>query len=229
MQVSSRYIIAFLLLLLLIQEAHELSHFFTGLLVGGCGGTRYFLYWLLCETGPTGAVVITAFAGPFINYLFMWIGYALLRKPASMQQKSWGFTFIMAALPLARIQAIVFRGGDEILAFHKMSDPGPPFKGFAVIMGSLLILLLTLPPLWKAFKSTVNLKNRWLLFISFLLGPLLFDIALQQLVMKTGLKTALLLSPGLFGIPSWLAVVDFVLLLSFMLIRKRISSLFRQA
>lgn len=226
MKMHLRYIIAFLLLMLLIQEAHEITHMLTDGALHGCGGTRYFLFWDLCTTGPTTEVVITALAGPFMNYLFMWMGYSLLSNSATAVQKSWGFTFIMAALPLSRLQSLVLRGGDELLSFRKIMDPNPPFKGAPVIMGSLLILLLTVPPLWRAYKNAGNYKL--LVFAGFFILPYIFTALLQKAIMNTGIKTGLLNAPTGWSALTWLVLLDLVLLLLFVITRKSIATLFGQ-
>ncbi len=227
MHPTLRYLIAFLLLMLLMQEAHEIAHLLTDKLVGGCGGTRYFMYLDLCEASSTAKVITTALAGPFITYLFMWIGYFMLAGNPSLRQKSWGFTLIMAAVPLSRMQSLVLRGGDELLSFRRMLEPNPPFKGAAMIVGSLLILLATVPPLWRAFKNTGH-KNRILTFAAFLILPYIIVDVLQKLLLKPGMKVTLLESPLGSQSLTWLVLIDIALLVFFVLTYRSIAALFRQ-
>lgn len=227
MQLTIRYIIAFFLLMLLVQEAHEVAHLLADKIVGGCGGTRYFLYWDLCEAAPLKQVVTTALAGPFLTYLFMWIGFFMLGNNPSAVQKSWGFTLIMGSVPLLRMQSLVLRGGDELLSFRKIMEPGAPFKGAAMISGSLLILLMTVPPLWRAFKNAGN-KKRLLVFAAFFILPYVVVMLFQKIFLAPAMKATLLREPlGWTGL-NWLVIVDIVLLIFFAITWRSIPALFRK-
>lgn len=225
MQVTIRYSIAFLLLCLLVQEAHEIAHMTANKLLNGCGGVRYFLYWQLCDTGDKYSVVLTAFAGPLINFLFMWCGYKLLAKNTTVKEKSYGFTFIMATLPLQRLQAFVFRGSDEIIAVKKLMPPAEPFKGAAVLAGLMLILVLMAPPLYRAFKYLEG-KNKWFTILAFLFIPFFVGLIFQHLGANESIRAFLLSSPGVSQQPSWLALLDIVLLLLFIFVAKSVGNLF---
>jgi hypothetical protein len=225
MHITLRYIIAFLLLCLLVQEAHEIAHMLTDHFLNGCGGIRYFLYWVLCDTGNANKVAPTALAGPFVNFFFLWLGYGLLAKKTTVKQKSYGFTFIMATLPLQRLQAFVFRGSDEITAFKKMMSPAEPFKGAAFIAGLLLISLLLAPPLYRSFKYLEG-KNQWLTMLAFLILPFIISLAFQHLGGNETVKAFLLSSPGISFLPTWLGVLDILLLLLFIPVAKSIGNLF---
>jgi hypothetical protein len=225
MQISIRYIIAFILLCLLIQEAHEFAHKVANYLLNGCGGVRYFLYWQLCETGNPFKVARTALAGPFINFFFLWLGYGLLAENTTLQQKSYGFTFIMATLPLQRLQAFVFRGSDEITAFKKFMYPAEPFKGAALLAGLFLILLLVVPPLVRAFKYLKG-KNQWTVMLSFLIVPFIFGLACQHIGAIESLRSFLLSAAPVSFLSSWLDWFDILLLLLFIPFAKSIGKLF---
>ncbi len=225
MHITLRYITGFLLLCLLVQEAHEIAHMLADHLLNGCGGTRYFLYWQLCETGNAYKVARTALAGPFINFFFMWLGYGLLAKNTTVKQKSYGFTFIMATLPLQRLQAFVFRGSDEITAFKKFMSPAESFKGAALIAGLLLIAALLAPPLYRAFKYLEG-KNQWLTMLAFLCLPFIIGLWFQHIGANESVRTFLLSSPGISFLPSWLVVLDILLLLLFIPVAKSIGYLF---
>jgi hypothetical protein len=151
----------------------------------------------------------------------------LLANSTTAKQKSYGFTFIMATLPLQRLQAFVFRGSDEITAFKKFIWPAEPFKGAAMMAGLLLIILLLTPPLYRVFKCLKG-KNQWLIMLAFLLLPFTAMILFQHIGANESVKTFLLSSTGISLLPSWLSVLDVFLLLLFIPFAKSIGNLFRK-
>jgi len=225
MHITLRYAIALLLLCIVVQEAHEIAHMLTDHLLQGCGGTRYFLYWQLCETGDAKKVAITALAGPFVNFILLFYGYVLLGKTKSRQQKSRGITIIMATLPLQRLQAFVFRGSDEITAFKKLMSPAEPFKGAALIAGLLLILLFLVPALYRAFKNLEG-KNQWLNMLALLVVPFIVALACQHFGAIASVRTFLLSPTHVLWTPSWLGILDVLLLLLYLMVAKNIDRLF---
>ena len=225
MQITFGYVVAVLLLSLLVQEAHECAHMLANDLLHICTNShRYFLYWQMCDTGSRWKLALLAFAGPTVNFFFMWMGYRLLERRSSPRQKSYGFSYILAAVPLQRLQAIIYRGSDEIFAFKKLLSPGEPFKGAAVLAGAMLIILLAGPPLYRAFTQIKDTKNGMLVLMAGLLLPFIFITLLQQIVFNTA--RALPASPaGMLWVSS-LFLIDLVLLLLFIPFRKSAGSLF---
>ena len=143
----------------------------------------------------------------------------------TLQQKGWGLSFIMATLPLQRLQAFVFRGSDEITAFKKLMLPAEPFKGAAVIAGLLLILLLLVPPLYRSFKYLKE-KNQLLTMLAFLVLPFIAGLTFQHLGANESVRAFLLSSPDISILSSWLAVLDVLLLLLFIPVAKSMGNLF---
>lgn len=223
MKITLRYSIAFLLLCLLLQEVHEIAHMLVDRLTVNCG-TRFFLYWKLCEEGSNIQVAMVAFAGPIVNFILLIAGYKLLAKQSSAVQKSWGFSLVMATLPLQRLQAFVFRGSDEILGFKKLMLPTEPFKGAGLIAGLVLILLFIVPALCRVY-SNIKTKNSWLILIVFLVIPFFVAYAAQQSLAFESARRMLLSSPASF-LPSWLLLLDIFLLLLFIPLRKNLGQLF---
>ncbi|MEP6748674.1 MAG: hypothetical protein ABJB86_13170 [Bacteroidota bacterium] len=224
MRITVSYITAFLLFCVVIQEAHEIAHMVAGKFLHGCGGARYFLYWQMCESGDAYTVARVALAGPFINFFFMWLGYGLLAKKTTHTQKSIGFTFIMATLPLQRLQAFIFRGSDEITAFKKFMSPAEPFKGAGLIAGLALITLLLLPPLYRSFKFLKD-KSQWVTLLSFLILPFIVTLLFQHIGANETVRAFLLSSPRPSFLPSWLTLLDLLLLLLFIPLAKNIGKL----
>jgi hypothetical protein len=223
MRITPRYSIAFLLLCLLLQELHEAAHLLADRLTINCG-TRYFLYWQTCEQGNKYAVAAIAFAGPLTNFIFMSIGFLLLSKRSGTVQRSIGFSLVLACIPLQRLQALVYRGSDEITGFRKLMLPAEPFKGAAVIAGILLMLLFIVPSLYRAFPS-IRTKGRWVVMGVFLIIPFLVSYSLQQLLAGEHAREMLLSAPTGF-LPSRLVLLDIMLVILFIPFAKSIGQLF---
>ncbi len=223
MQLNFRYLIGFLLLSLLVQEAHEIAHMLLNGMLQVCSGTRYFLYWEMCDAANKTTFTALALVGPFVNFILMTIGFVFLSNGSSLAKKSIGFTLIMAANPLQRLQALIFRGSDEIAAFKKIFGPAEPIKGIAVIAGLLLTLVFVVPALFRAW-TTAKQKNAILVFLICLVLPYIFTIVMQSAFLKTSLKSTLLESSGLMGF-SWLVWMDIVLVLLFLPFAKNLKSL----
>ena len=223
MKLTLRYAIAFLLLCLLLQELHELAHLLVDRLSVHCG-TRYFLFWQMCEGATKYAAAAILFAGPAINYIMMAIGFLLLSQQSTNKQKSIGFCLILACNPLQRLQALVFRGSDEISAVRELLRPAEPFKGAAVIAGIAIMLVFVLPSLYRAFRN-INTGNRWLLMAGFLIIPFAVNYILQQLFAGEHSRQILVSKPASF-LPSWLVLIDLLLLACFLPLLKQIGQLF---
>jgi hypothetical protein len=228
MQITFRFVVAILLFSLLIQEAHELSHMLVNKLLAVCVSRRYFLYWEMCDTGNKYSSALLAFAGPFVNFIFMWTGYGLLAIKSTPGLKSYGFSFIMAALPLQRLQGIVFRGSDEIFAFKKLLAPGESFKGASVLAGAMLIVLLAGPPLYRSFLRVKDKKNGLLILIAGLLLPFIVITLLQAIIFNTAFQTMLSASTGFMPSISWLFLTDAILLLLFIPFRRSLAGLWHR-
>jgi hypothetical protein len=224
MQLNFRYLIAFLLLSLLVQEAHEIAHMLLNGMLQVCSGTRYFLYWEMCDADNKSSFAALALIGPFVNFILMAIGFLFLSNASGLAKKSIGFTLIMAANPLQRLQALIFRGSDEIAAFKKIFGPVEPIKGIAVMAGLLLTLVFVVPALFRAW-TTAKQKNALLIFLICLVLPYVFTIAMQSAFLKTSLKSTLLETSGLMGF-SWLVWLDIVLVLLFLPFAKYLKTLF---
>jgi hypothetical protein len=223
MRITFRYATAFLLLCLLLQELHEGAHLLADRLTINCG-TRYFLFWQMCEQGGKYASAAIAFAGPLTNFIIIVIGFLLLSRKSGPVQKSIGFSLVLACIPLQRLQALVYRGSDEITGFRKLMQPAEPFKGAAVVAGIILMLLFIIPALYRAFAVT-GVKNRGLVFAGFLVFPFVVNYVLQQMLAGAHARNILISSPASF-LPSWLVLLDIMMLILFVPLAKSISQLF---
>jgi hypothetical protein len=217
-------LLSFFILVLLIHEAHELGHHLSTRLVCGYWCTRDFLFWSPLCSGclPPYGMIIFSFAGPLINYLFMWTGFILLHPSKPVEKRYIGFALVMAALPLPRLLAAAGRGGDEVNTTRLIFDTHETFKGAPVIAGGLIVLLLSLPPLWRAFRTIRN-KQRLLIFLAFLVIPWQLDELVITKVLNGYLASSgFIMKPVYFGIPLLIIIWEIILLAGFLITRRQL-------
>jgi hypothetical protein len=223
---SFYFIVAFLLLVLLLHELHEWAHQLAGRFMCGCWPIRDFLYWNLCPACNNNThLVWVGASGPFFTYFFMWLGVYLINKQKTWLTSGWGTVFILATLPLSRLMAIAFKGGDEIMAFRNWFAGHEPFKGAAVVCGGAVVLLLTIPPVWLAYKTIKN-RPRLLFFSLLLVLPLLMDKLIIEGLLMPLLKKGFLAHPGFAGAPLLVNSWGIFLIASFVWMHKKISNSF---
>src|ERR1700743_2183719 len=109
------YIFSFLVLVFLLHELHDWMHVLVARAVCGSWGIRGFDYWEFspsCTAAPS-VQSLAIFAGPLVNYLFLWIGWKKMDRRNSLAAQSLGLSLVFAVLPLPRILAAIVGGGDE--------------------------------------------------------------------------------------------------------------------
>lgn len=208
-------LIAFFILVLLLHEAHESAHYFTAWLVCGCPGDRDFLVWKLCRTcTEQSKFLIASFAGPLVTYAFMWIGFYLMRKQASVKQKAIGFALVLGALPLPRWLAGIDKGGDEISTLRHVFTGSQTFM--AVVIGGLIVLLFTIPPVWRAFRTITN-KYAIVILLAFLGIPWILDRLLVEKYLNGKLAASgLWMEPVYAGMPMIVVAWQIILVGAFL-------------
>lgn len=163
------YIIAFVILVFLLMQLHQLLHHVAGgILCGKVGYLTFDRHHFSSDLSDSAYKIATFTAPLFSHYIAMWIGLFLL---ADKRFKLLGFSLIFASLPLARLAAV--NGGDErfyglwICQFFGID------LSYATVISLIIILFIIVPPLIVAFISIGN-NRRLIIFLSFLLLPLLF-------------------------------------------------------
>ena len=166
---SVKYLLAFIPLVFLMGETHELVHTSVGRLICGCWGVRDFNVWGLCggckENYPALSTLAT-FAGPIYSFILVWVGYFMLGKEKSDNSKAWGISLIAANILFARILTAGISGGDEVYGLRMLFDS----RYVAWILGLAIVLILSIPPLVRVYKNIKNQK-KILWFIGLLLIP----------------------------------------------------------
>jgi len=167
--VTINNIIAFLILLFLLMQLHQLLHH----VIGGvlCGKVAYLTFdrhHFSADISDSAYKIATILAPLFSHYLAIWIGLFLLIKN---RYSLLGFSLIFASMPVARLAAI--NGGDERFYGLWICQSAGFDLSYATIIGLLIMLLIIVPPVVTGFLFIAN-KRRWLLFLSFLILPVAF-------------------------------------------------------
>ena len=164
---NGKFFIAFIMLLFLLTQMHQLIHHIVGEILCGKVGfltfDRHFFSTALTGTSYKLATI----AGPlFSDYMFMWIGMFMLR---SGKYSLAGFSLILASMPLGRFWALM--GGDERFYGLWISQLFGLKENPSMILSIFIVLLILVPPLIAAYKSIAN-NRRWIVFLAFLILPL---------------------------------------------------------
>ena len=202
---SWRYLLAFFCLGTLLGIGHEFAHHFAGFLICGEWGYKTFNSFVLapgCGTLHPRTAWLATLAGPVLcNYIPMWYGLAKVRGSDAGQQL-FGFSVILAAVPLLRIVPNLWWANDESWIVTQLF--GQSTAAFWLMNAA--IWLATLPPLIAAWRAV---RNRWrvLVFFVFLVVvpgvvALLFGMVLEPLIVHKRM-----LAGAFVGIPYlvWLA------------------------
>src|SRR5664279_24349 len=103
------FFIAFLMLLFLLMQMHQLLHHVAGgILCGKVGYLTFDRHHFSADLSDSGNKISTIVGPLFSHYSAMWIGLFLL---ANKRFNLLGFSLIFASLPLGRLAAA--NGGDE--------------------------------------------------------------------------------------------------------------------
>ena len=220
-RLSASYVVAFTLLLLIMMETHEIVHISVGRLLCGCWGTRDFNVWSLCEGCQESQPLwwLATLAGPVFSFMVMWWGMFWLRSP-DRQKQALGFAFIFCNIPFGRITTVMMGGGDEMVVLRHL------LRGYVSLqqtiwIGSVLLLLLGVPPIINAYKYLTN-KRKWLYIAGFLTLPLLFLLLYLLTGMNTLLTHGFLVEPWIMGTPLFITLHTLIAALLLFWLRKNL-------
>lgn len=200
---DSRWAIAFVALLFVHNELHEIAHTATGRVICGAWGQRNFNTWRVACQELTPVLVIVPIAGLVFSYGLMWVGYYLLRPKYPVTRQSVGFCLIFAAMPFGRMYTVAQSAGDEMVILRGVFPGMNP--SLRLVVGLSIVSLLLGPPLYRAF-SVLPRRRRVLIFGGLLLLPYgLFKILVLE-VANPLLQQGLLDSEGMLGSPLFVNV-----------------------
>jgi hypothetical protein len=220
-KLSFRYTIAFLALLFVMHELHEIAHTAIGRLICGCWGKRDFNVWSLCERcGEESNIgLLATLAVPLFTFSMIWYGYSLLNKE-SIKLKSIGYSLIFANMPIARLLSSMLNSGDETYILRQLDIEG----SLAAILASIIIFLIILIPLIKAYKTLGN-DRKILWFLGFLILPLVIDLVVVLGVLNTLLDKGIFDQYWILGSPLIVSIWTFLVLGILLIMRKHLFNL----
>jgi hypothetical protein len=193
-----QYLLGFFCLGALMGMSHELAHHVAGFAVCGEWGYKTFNSFVLaegCKARHPNSYWLATVAGPLLfNYLPIWIGVVLMRKPVA-STRLFGVSLVLSTVPLLRLLSGVTGGDEQWLARLAFGDTSLTFWGT-----NLIVWTLTLPPLVIAWRT---IRNRFkpLVFSLFFVGVpvlvfFLVGIFLEGLIVKQHV-----LADTLWGMP----------------------------
>lgn len=225
LKVSPLYILAFVLLVFLMQEVHDWAHVLAVRVTSHCWPLRSYGAWVMCGSPSSGQHALISVAGPLINVVLLLTGWSLLHPDNSVEENSLGVALVMAALPLNNLVA-AFRGGGDITDCIRWLQRHGPLSNhaFATRLGLIIVLILNVPPLIRTVLRLPGYKGKLIAFpLMFLLPGWLIQLWYKELNKwligaDTGQWEAYALVAG------WLLV----LLVAFFLTRRKLKGLIRE-
>lgn len=212
---SFKYVIAFLSLLFVMHELHEIAHTSIGRIICGCWGKRDFNVWELCEgcSKEHPISILATIAGPLFSFIMIFLGAWLLKKQ-KLNFKSLGFSLIFANMPFGRLLSAILSSGDEVYILETFGLNSIT----AHISGVLIITVIIFYPLTLTYKSISN-KRKMIWFFGFLFLPLIIDILIVLIGLNTLLTKGFLSDYWILGSPvlvsRWTIFVILILIASY--------------
>jgi hypothetical protein len=198
-QLTAKYLTAFICLAAILGIGHELAHHVAGFAICGEWGYKTFNSFRLaagCRDRHPDSFWLATLAGPALfNYLPMWIGYAHMRR-ADRGSKLFGVTLVFATIPIFRIVFSLLHANDEPwIVRHLFGDDPVPFW-----LMNLAIWLLTVPPMVLAW-ATMRPRHRIALFLFYLFALPVFVFLVVGVVLENMIVKHHILSDTLWGMP----------------------------
>jgi hypothetical protein len=158
----------------------------------------------------------------------MWWAWKWMNREA-VEKKAAGLTLLFATMPLARILAALGGGGDETFAMRLFFGQGSASASHGpAIAGLLLVLILTLPPLVKAFFVVPGLAGKALLFPILLYLPMLIDRLVIHQLLVPQLARGTMAREILPGVPVMVMAWGLLWLVLFLISRRYLSTILRR-
>ena len=195
LKLNFRYCLAFYGVIMLHVSTHELVHHFVAALICGEWGTKTFNSFHAACDQPIK--YISTYAGPLYTFLMMYVGMHWIRKGKTNFKRHLGFATIFAQLPAQRMMGPPFKFNDEMYATGQLWG----YSDFNVVLVSLIVLAICIPPLIAAYKAISN-KRAWAWFLLYFLllpyiifGPVF--VTLEYLMVQKGFLDQTLIGIGL--------------------------------
>jgi hypothetical protein len=219
-KITLKFVIAFIALTFVMSELHEIVHTAVARIICGCWGERDFNAWGICESCKNIEFSwLSTLAGPVFTFIMIWIGSSYLKSTNTNQQKSLGIALIFSNAPFARILNPLLTCGDEVTLVYKFFES----LNLASFITLNIILLITVYPMYKAYKTIQNKPTGY--FILFLFAPVAIILLVILVVLNTILAKGILSETGILGSPIIVNVWSIFVLTIFIIFRKNIYEL----
>lgn len=219
-KITFKFIVAFLALTFVMLELHEIVHTTVGRIICGCWGERDFNAWEICESCQNSKLAwLSTLAGPIFTFIMIWIGSSYLKISNTNQQKSLGIALIFSNTPFGRILNPLLKSGDEVTLMHKLIEN----LSLASFITLIVILLITVYPMYRAFKTIQNKPIGY--FMLFFFAPVVVIILVILIVLNTILSKEILSETGFLGSPIIVNLWSIFVLTIFVIFRKNIHEL----
>lgn len=198
-RLTLRWLVAFIALILIAHDLHELAHTALGRAICGAWGPRDFNAWQLAEGC---SAIWPTIVGPLFSYAIMWGGVLLL-----VWRPKWaalGVALVLAPNPFARVFTAVMGGGDEGVVLRSLF--GLERGVVATALTCALVMLACVPPIvsaWRAVRGSV----RPAVFAALVLLPML-----ETGVLFTTLNPVL--QRGILAGPVWVGAAPLIWIVS---------------
>ena len=206
---TRRWLVAFLFLILVAHDLHELVHTGVGRLICGAWGPRDFNVWQLA---PGCDSWVPTLMGPLLSWFLMWSGL-LLTRSADPGRRWTGLALIFAPNPLGRLLPALLGGGDEGVVARALLGSTPPWPRLLVIVSAALIILPPLLAGWRVLPERRRAAWFAFLFIAGILvtGPLYLGLGNGLLGRGVLTAPAVLGAPLLIELSTLLSALGFAL------------------
>lgn len=220
-QLTFKNLLLFLVFFFLMHELHELAHIFTGRIICGCWGTRDFNVWDLCSNCAKlkPLSVLATFAGPVLTFTMLWLGRYWVKHGRSTQYRSLGLLFILGNMQFGRIYMAITNSGDEVSGLRALFL-NPDHSNFQLIriIAVILVSVICIPPLMTAYQAIAN-KRKMLLYIGFIIIPLILDTVIVLILLNGLLEKGVLNQEWIMGtsllVAIWFAVCLLIVITNF--------------
>jgi len=219
-ELTPRYLLAFVCLAAVLGIGHELAHHVVGRLICGAWGYKTFNSFVLatgCREQHPRTSWLATLAGPALfNYLPMWIGFSQMRR-SDAGSKLFGLTLVFATIPVFRIVFSALGANDEPWIVRHLFG----HNQLAFWLMNVAIWLLSVPPLLLAWRTMQN-RHRALLFVFYLLALPLFVFFFVGIVLENMIIKQHILADTLWGMPYLVLLVEGLAYLGYQMNRQHL-------
>jgi hypothetical protein len=220
-QLTFKSLLVFMFFFFMMHELHEWAHIITGRLICGYWGSRDFNVWRICTdcitTHPTA--IIATFTGPSFTFIMLWLGWYLIKYSQSVQHRSLGLVLVLGNMQFGRMYMAAMGSGDEVWGLRTLFLNAAHSNFWLIkLVAFIVVSAICIPPLIAAYHAIGN-KKRVLIFIGFLIIPLVLDTVIILILLNGILQHGMLNQVWIMGTPLlislWLALCVLIVLTNY--------------